>query len=360
MDKFKYFCGHCNSGYSHKSSLKRHINSAHNNRRYVCSVCQKEYIRKPDFISHMSKFHQPLIVKQSNNNISFSPSTAHMQNTPSTSKHFIKATTDLLTGVTDWDTILRNDLALSDEEEPVNPRVSIGTSTDISKNPDTSKEVNTSPLAILDMGSPKFLNTHSLPDEAKVELKIIPKPTTQIGRVPSTLIKNQGSQTDTPTKCTHATSQTESEPCKECLYQEHLILQRQSYIIRDAELNTDSHYQPPITSREDRSTMPIPGSTRHTKWLHRFHPFLKPVSPGQYQKPKSPPQFTKPELKITSEHQTRISTVRKPSALTIDHDTYLAICSRKQTRPTLVISPRTLNLPPPPANNAWTYRTTKF
>ena len=360
MDKIKYLCGQCNSGYAHKSSLKRHINSAHNNRRYICSTCQKEYIRKADFIAHRSKFQIALIIKQSKDNISYTRPPEHAHKQPETNLHSITATINALTGKTDWETILRSDLALSDEDEPTNSRVSIGTLTDVTRNPDESKEVNTSPLAILDTQPPRFLNTHSLPTEAKVELKILKKPTTQIGCVFTTLVKNTSSQTDSPTKCAHSTSQTEPVPCKSCLYQEHLILQRQSYIIRDTERNTDPNYEPPNTSREDRSAMPIPGSTKHTKWLHRFNPYMKPASPGQYQKAKSPPQFIKPELKITSEKPISTSKVRKPATLTIDHETYLAICSRKQTRPTLVTSPRKLNLPPPPANNAWSYRTTKF
>ena len=133
MDKIKYLCGQCNSGYAHKSSLKKHINSAHNNRRYICSICQKEYIRKVYFIAHRSKFHQPLIVKQSKDNISYTPPPEHVHKQPGTNQHSITATTDALTGKTDWETKLRGDLALSDEDEPTNSRAPIGTLTDVTR-----------------------------------------------------------------------------------------------------------------------------------------------------------------------------------------------------------------------------------
>ena len=104
----------------------------------------------------MTKFHQPLILKQSKYNLDYSPAPAHTHKQQSTSQHTIEATTEALTGETDWESILRKDLSLSDDEEITSSKVLIGTSTNVTKNPDTTKEVNTSPLAILDPRSPKI------------------------------------------------------------------------------------------------------------------------------------------------------------------------------------------------------------
>ena len=51
---------------------------------------------------------------------------------------------------------------------------------------------------------------------------------------------------------------------------------------------------------------------------------------------KALPNLSDLKLKLP---QTTPSKVRKPSALTVDHETYTAICSRKRTQPTLVTSP---------------------
>ena len=120
-------------------------------------------------------------------------------------------------------------------------KISIGTSTDVSKNPDSHKECNTSPLALIDLVKPSFMTTHSVPDELKTSIKIIPRPTTQIGCVPAVVNKDKKVQTDVTTKTptTDSHMQTDNEPCSSCQYQEHLILKRLNYIIKDAELNTN-------------------------------------------------------------------------------------------------------------------------
>ena len=178
-------------------------------------------------------------------------------------------------------------------------------------------------------------------------MKVNPKPSPQIGCVPITVNKNSHTQ-------------TEDSTCDLCTNEEHLIIQRQNYIIADAIKNTSGKFVQPTNSREDRHKMPLPGTTKHKEWIKKFQPELKPRSPKEFQRYKSSPKFIKPEIKISSSPQTSSNKVRKPSALTLDHETYTAICSRKRTQPTLVTSPRRIILPPPPANGAWKYRTTKF
>ena len=81
MDNLKYKCGECNNAYRNKSSLQRHINSCHNNHRYICSSCNKSYVRRSDFIKHTTKYHQPLILKQSEENINLHPKPICVSNT---------------------------------------------------------------------------------------------------------------------------------------------------------------------------------------------------------------------------------------------------------------------------------------
>ena len=78
----KCLCCQCNNGYKNKSSLRRHINSVHNNRKFVCGHCQKEYMRKVDFVKHTTKYHQPIILNQGPENIDVTQITAHARNQP--------------------------------------------------------------------------------------------------------------------------------------------------------------------------------------------------------------------------------------------------------------------------------------
>ena len=276
--------------------------------------------------------------------------TAHAQNQPSapiTTNHNISNTTAVLTGEIDWTKILQQDMELSSDDEDPPLKVSIGTTTDIQKQPEKTTGCNTSPLGILDLEPTQYVTTHKFPEDAKKMLKIKFKPTSQIGCVPVSI--NTNSQT-----------QTEDIKCDLCTHEEHLIINRQNYIIADAIKNTSGKYTEPTNSREDRHKMPLPGSIKHKEWLKKFQPDLKPKSPREFTRSKNPPKFVNPEIKISSTPQTTVRKVRKPPALTIDHDTYLAICSRKKTQPTLVSSPKRIILPPPPANGAWEYRTTKF
>ena len=178
-------------------------------------------------------------------------------------------------------------------------------------------------------------------------LKISKKPTSQIGCIPLVAMKNRESQ-------------TENSNCKDCSYEEHLILQRQSYVIRDAIRNTDPNYSEPSTSREDRHKMPLPNKSAHMKWMAKFRRETVPQSPTNFKKARTTPTFTRPEIKISSSHAPVPNPkLKRPSALTVDNETYEAICSRKATRPTLVTSPKVIKLPPP-RPEGWSYRTTKF
>ena len=149
MDDRKFLCGQCNNGYKNKSSLRRHINSIHNEKRYICGTCNKAYFRNVDYIKHITKFHQPLICKQGPENVEVISTTAHAQKPTNSNSHNIRHITDIMNGNLDWEKIIRNDLALSDDEETTPVKISIGTSTDLSKNPSANTEMNTSPLAIV-------------------------------------------------------------------------------------------------------------------------------------------------------------------------------------------------------------------
>ena len=215
MDNYKFLCGQCNNGYKNKSSLRSHINSVHNNRRYVCGHCHKEYIRNVDYIKHISKFYQPLILKQDKNNIEVSNAPTHAQKQPATShtpNHNINITTAVMTNSTDWEKILQKDLELSSDEDEPPIKVSIGTLTEVTAQPDKNKSSNTSPLGILDLEPPKFVTTHHLPTEAKTIFKIKSRPTTHIGCVPIIVNKNSETQTDT-------------NHCSACSHEEHLLIQ---------------------------------------------------------------------------------------------------------------------------------------
>ena len=148
MDNCKFLCGQCNNGYKNKSSLRRHINSVHN-RRFVCGHCHKEYIRNVDYIKHISKFNQPLILKQHQRNTDVSNAPAHAQKQPATShtpNHNINITTAVMTGSTDWEKILQKDLELSNDEDEPPTKISIGTLTEVTAQPDkSSKSCNTPP-----------------------------------------------------------------------------------------------------------------------------------------------------------------------------------------------------------------------
>ena len=175
-------------------------------------------------------------------------------------------------------------------------------------------------------------------------LKIAPKTTTQMGCFSLIRMRAGNSQT-----------YMVDRNCQDCNNEEHLILQRQAYIHADAYRNVRDNYQEPITSREDRAKMGIPNKTSYNKWVQKLQRETKPKSPRDFQKVKSPVLFNKPEIRITSKEQ-KIgnSNVRKPTALTIDHEVYTAICSRKPTRSVLVTSPRQILLPPP-REDKWNY-----
>ena len=73
-----------------------------------------------DFIKHITKYHQPLILKQSHDNIDMEKPTAHAQDQASTSNstnHNISKTTAILSGEVDWHKILQQDMELSSDEE---------------------------------------------------------------------------------------------------------------------------------------------------------------------------------------------------------------------------------------------------
>ena len=124
--------------------------------------------------------------------------------------------------------------------------------------------------------------------------------------------------------------------------------------------NVRDNYQEPITSREDRAKMSIQNKTSYNKWVQKLQRETKPKSPRDFQKVKAPVLFNKPEIRITSKEQKMgNSNIRKPKALTVDHEVYTAICSRKPTCPVLATSPRQILLPPP-REDKWSYTTTKF
>ena len=50
MESPRFLCGQCNAGYKNKSSLRRHINVVHNQKRFVCNICSKDYSRNVDYI----------------------------------------------------------------------------------------------------------------------------------------------------------------------------------------------------------------------------------------------------------------------------------------------------------------------
>ena len=208
---------------------------------------------------------------------------------------------------------------------------------------------NTSPLALLNIGggNAQLATTHDTTDNAKPFFTIATKPTTQVGCIPLTRMKS-------------GSTQTEEHSCNSCTREDHLISLRQNYIREDAVHSLNIGYNSPITSREDRSRMPIPGSTNHQKWKDKLNSELKPKSPSDFVKSKPQNKFTNPELKVSSAPRSDNSHIRKSTSLTIDNETYEAICSRKRTRPTLVTSPRKLIHPAPPPSGAWSYSTTKF
>ena len=267
--------------------------------------------------------------------------------TSPTTRFDINTTTKILEGETNWEQLLRQDLALRDDDSP--QLISRSTLTDQTQHPDTHRSCNTSPIGILDMKNtnPTFLTTHEAPQDIKEFLKISKKPTSQIGCIPLVAMKDRESQ-------------TENSKCKDCSHEEHLILQRQSYIIKDAIKNNEPNYSEPSTSREDRHKMSLPNKSAYMKWVAKFRRETIPQSPTQFKKARMTPTFTKPEIKISStQAPVPNPKLRKPSALTVDNKTYEAICSRKATRPTLVTSPRAIKLPPP-RQDGWVYRTTKF
>ena len=157
----------------------------------------------------------------------------------------------------------------------------------------------------------QLITIQGVPKEHKEFLRVIPKLTTQVGCVPLVSLKE---------KC----SQTEHKECKECYYQEHLILQRQNYIIKDAILNTTPGYTEATTSREDSHRMKIPNKSAHDKWIAKFKAELTPRSPGELIRSKPSLTFNKYELHITSRSQPFTnSRIRKPTALTVDNSIHM-------------------------------------
>ena len=105
MESPRFLCGQCNAGYKNKSSLRRHINVVHNQKRFVCNICSKDYSRNVDYIKHIVKMHQPIIMQQNQNNITNTPTTSnHKTDTP---QHSIENTTAVLEGTTNWMDILK-------------------------------------------------------------------------------------------------------------------------------------------------------------------------------------------------------------------------------------------------------------
>ena len=158
MDNPKFLCGECGAGYKNESSLCRHINAVHNKRRFVCSICSKEYVRNEDYIKHITRFHHPLILKQDQSNVTYSPVVATTSTRQENPSHSVENTTSLLKGETVWVDISIKDLSLSSDEEDRGPNVPLstttltnvtkvfmGTSTEVHKNPETTTNTNTSP-----------------------------------------------------------------------------------------------------------------------------------------------------------------------------------------------------------------------
>ena len=117
---------------------------------------------------------------------------------------------------TDWESILKHDLELGEDEEE-KATASIGTTTDLHINPENTAGTNTSPLGLLNLGrnTQQLITVQDVPPE---HFTVIPMATTEIRCAPLVPFKE---------KC----SQTEHKECKEFYYQEHLILQRQNYMI---------------------------------------------------------------------------------------------------------------------------------
>ena len=143
MEPLKYKCDQCDNTYKSKSSLKRHMNSIHFHRRYVCGNCKKEYVRNIDFLTHKIKCCQPIIMKQDDDNITYTKQPNDVQDritmnrpqisTASTSSythhkngHSIEKTTSLLTGSVAWNAILSEDLEVSDSDSSRFISVAIG------------------------------------------------------------------------------------------------------------------------------------------------------------------------------------------------------------------------------------------
>ena len=309
----------------------------------------KEYVRNVDYIKHITKYHQPLILQQGNENIVLTKPAPVANVRTSNAQHTLESTTQILTGDVNWTEFLKKDSELSDNDSDSEPRITtavikpkkiIGVNADKTYTQKITTSTNTSPLGLLNLGhrDTHLVTTHEIPEEATTLLKVHRQPCTQIGCVPLVCHKSH-------------TIQTEEPSCKTCLYEEHLILQRQNYIRQDAINNLNQNYREPTTSREDRHRMPLPHTIAYKKWSEKLKLQLKPKSLLEFPKEARSPIFTKTELKITTKEQKPThSGIRRPSSLTIDNQTYEAICSRKKTRPTLVTSPRKLILPPPPPN----------
>ena len=164
MDKGKYYCGHCNTSYKNLSSLKRHEQSKHLHRTYLCRKYNRFYIHRCDFKTHCIKIHQKLILDPSEDYVIYDkPSatdkpSANTTHTSSTNQqHSKENTTNMLLGqnqpgtsTAQWDT-LRQDLMISDSESDSPNFTSISTNTIVHVNPSDSKEVNTSPILIRDL-----------------------------------------------------------------------------------------------------------------------------------------------------------------------------------------------------------------
>ena len=114
-------------------------------------------MRNIDFLKHRKHCHQPVNLQQGPENIDRVAQGKTTTPKPVVSTHKenpqarfdINTTSRVLEGSTDWEQILRNDLALSEDDSP--QLISRGTITDKTQCHDASKSCNTSPLGILDI-----------------------------------------------------------------------------------------------------------------------------------------------------------------------------------------------------------------
>uniref|UniRef100_A0A6P7GPK9 Zinc finger protein 585B-like isoform X1 n=2 Tax=Diabrotica virgifera virgifera TaxID=50390 RepID=A0A6P7GPK9_DIAVI len=54
----KHECKHCGKVFKYRSNLCRHVQGAHEGKRYICALCNKSYIQKDDLIAHFERVHK--------------------------------------------------------------------------------------------------------------------------------------------------------------------------------------------------------------------------------------------------------------------------------------------------------------